>query len=235
MKRYTELTMDNLVMRGYEQHVDDSMVVVMFHGFTGHKTESSGLFRKLADQLEQAGISTIRYDWFGHGESDLTFDQIRVPLLIRQGNEILDDAFRRYRHVCLLGFSMGGAFAMHLVSNDIDRLILMAPAVNMKHIATDFFTDDGTQTHDVHGFVLHREFAEGFVDLDLMTPLEQYERPILFLQGEQDMAVSKAQTEALHARLQHSELMVLEGADHCFSSHDYHMAIASRIITFLKR
>ena len=227
--------MDNLVMRGYEQYVDDAMVVVMFHGFTGHKTESSGLFRKLADALEQSGISSLRYDWFGHGESDLTFDQIRVPLLVRQANEILDEAFRRYRRVCLLGFSMGGAIAMHVANNDIDRLILMAPAQNMKHIATDFFTDDDQQTHDVHGFVLHREFAEGFIDLDLQTPMQDYQRPVLLLQGEQDMAVSKTQTEALHAALHDSELMVLEGADHCFSSHAYHMALAARIIAFLNR
>ena len=101
MKKYVELQCDDLTMRGYLQGEGDS-VIVMFHGFTGHKTESNGLFRYIADGLEKQNIPTLRFDWFGHGESDLHFEEITVPLLKKQGKIIIDYALEHFKTVYLL-------------------------------------------------------------------------------------------------------------------------------------
>ena len=151
-------------MRGYEDQQSDECVV-LFHGFTGHKTETGGLFRKIADDLSAIHISTVRFDWFGHGESDYLFQEIRVPLLLEQAQVILNYAFSKYKTVHLLGFSMGGAFAIQSSTNKLTSLILLAPAINMGHIALDHFPEGSTaETVDLNTFVLHRDFATGFMN-----------------------------------------------------------------------
>jgi esterase/lipase len=234
MKQYVELELNGHIMRGYHQDAGNEKCLVMFHGFTGHKTENHGLFRHIADELERAGISTVRFDWFGHGESDYRFEQIRVPLLQDQAKVILDYAKKHYKHVSLLGFSMGGAFAMNQVTTDIEKLCLMAPASNMAHIAEDYFRSSDEVLVDLSGFLLHYKFANGFKDMDICPVMEEYKNPVLIIQGEKDLAVPLEQTEKLHQKIPTSKLIVVKQADHCFTRHDYHLEVINHLVDFLR-
>ena len=46
-------------------------LVIICHGFTGNKY--SLLLKSLANDLEAAGIASIRFDFNGHGKSEATF------------------------------------------------------------------------------------------------------------------------------------------------------------------
>lgn len=234
MKTYVELPVEPHTIRGIEDRVSDQ-VVVFFHGFTGNKTESSRLFFHLANDLANKEISTLRFDWLGHGESDLEFVDARVPLLEQQANIVLAYAKERYEKVYLLGFSMGGAFAMHHVTNDIEKLILLAPAYHMGNIKERMFQDIEEDTVDMSGFVFHRDFASGFKTMNCWDNTHHYEGPVLIIQGGQDKAVSAESSKALHDSLPNSEYLYFEASDHCFHHRDYHRQISARLKDFLTK
>jgi alpha-beta hydrolase superfamily lysophospholipase len=232
MKQHVTNTVRNHVIRGYEDRRSDT-VVVFFHGFTGHMAESGRLFYDLAERFAAGGYSTLRFDWLGHGESDLAFDEIRVPLLQEQAKVVLDYAKQNYKTIHLLGFSMGGAFAMNALDDTIETAILLAPAFNMSNIAEYYFKDTTSDLRDLGGILLHRAFAEGFRALDTLKNAKRFKRPILLVQGEMDQAVPLGQTEYLHEQLPTSRLVVVPEADHCFHRQSQHHNIAETILAFL--
>lgn len=232
MKTYQEWTINNAVFRGYEDRVSDH-VIVFFHGYTGHKAESGRLFYHLSEQLTKQGISTIRFDWFGHGESDMEFVDIRVPMLQAQANMVLDYALEHYQSVTLLGFSMGGAFAMHHVRNSIDKLILLAPAFMMSGMKKHQFDGVEGDTMDLGGIVLHKEFLAGFEHMTMLENTKQYQGPILILQGEEDQAVPPRLAKYLKEEVPHSILELYPGSDHCFHNRETHTILGDRIIQFM--
>src|SRR2546426_5960176 len=49
--------------------------VVLFHGFTGDRMESHWLFVKCSRALALAGIASLRFDFYGSGESEGEFSE----------------------------------------------------------------------------------------------------------------------------------------------------------------
>src|SRR5437867_8314985 len=52
--------------------------VVFFHGFTGDRMESHWMFVKCSRALARAGIASLRFDFYGSGESDGEFPEITL-------------------------------------------------------------------------------------------------------------------------------------------------------------
>src|SRR5437867_11466797 len=89
--------------------------VVLFHGFTGDRMESHWLFVKCARALARAGVASLRFDFFGSGESDGTFRQATLQGEIEDARAAVN-FFRRQKgihqeRIGLLGPSLGGAIA----------------------------------------------------------------------------------------------------------------------------
>ena len=111
-------------------------LVMILHGFTGNKNEP--LLTTLADNLEKAGIASIRFDFNGHGESEGNFSDMTVL------NEI-EDAKKVYNYVSKLqgvtsvsiaGHSQGGVVtsmvAGELGTKKVKCIALMAPAAVLR-------------------------------------------------------------------------------------------------------
>ena len=59
-------------------------LVVMYHGFTGNKTEPAGHFRSLSRLLLVENMGSIRMDFSGNGESDGEFKDFTFDTLIAE-------------------------------------------------------------------------------------------------------------------------------------------------------
>ncbi|MGE5326428.1 MAG: alpha/beta hydrolase, partial [Deltaproteobacteria bacterium] len=89
--------------------------VVFFHGFTGDRMESHWMFVKCARALADAGIASLRFDFYGSGESDGTFREVTLLGEVSDARAAVS-FFRRQKcidagRVGLCGLSMGGAVA----------------------------------------------------------------------------------------------------------------------------
>src|SRR3972149_4115310 len=82
-------------------------ILIMAHGFSSNKNTKN--FVKLSEMLRTKGISSFRFDFWGHGESDGKFENITI-------SEAVDDILNAikfvkelgYKNIGLLGSSFGG-------------------------------------------------------------------------------------------------------------------------------
>ncbi|HKL47852.1 MAG TPA: alpha/beta fold hydrolase [Candidatus Izemoplasmatales bacterium] len=236
MKKYIELKLNHLVMRGFEHSRSNGACLVMFHGFTGNKMETNRMFLNIDKMLDFTDISTLRFDWFGHGESDLDFSELDVELLLKQGQKIINYAKNIYRKVYVLGFSMGGAVAMNLLDLEPDKLILISPAINMYDITINNYRNNQMLNEglvDLRGFCLSKNFVESFKKLHYKKPISCYKKPVLLIHGTKDQSVPIELSRSLSQGVNLIKFIEIDGADHGYGRYQYMETINQSIKQFL--
>lgn len=202
---------------------------MILHGFTGNKNEP--LLTTLADNLEKAGITSIRFDFNGHGESDGDFSDMTVL------NEI-EDAKKVYNYVSKLpnvtsisiaGHSQGGVVtsmvASELGTKKVKCIALMAPAAVLRDDAIRGKVFDKTydpmnppQYVEIFGgHKVGRNYILTAQTLPIYETAEKFQGPALMIHGTGDVIVPY--TYSLHYQhiYSQSQLELLHGFDHGFS------------------
>src|ERR1700693_4699213 len=86
-------------------------LAVLCHGFLSNKNSATNM--ALTGMLLPQGIATLRFDFFGHGDSEGPFEQITVGIAVQQTLAALGLAGSRgYRKIALVGSSFGGLVAI---------------------------------------------------------------------------------------------------------------------------
>ncbi|MCX8183713.1 MAG: alpha/beta fold hydrolase, partial [Crenarchaeota archaeon] len=108
--------------------------VLFLHGFTGSKTEAGRLFTDMARVLCSAGYASLRFDFRGHGDSPLSFEEFRISTAVEDAQNAAShlkslgevDASR----LAVIGLSMGGGVAVKTVAgrDDVAALVLLSAA-----------------------------------------------------------------------------------------------------------
>jgi pimeloyl-ACP methyl ester carboxylesterase len=82
-------------------------LAVLCHGFLSNKNSATN--RALTAMLLPQGIATLRFDFFGHGDSEGPFEKLTVGIAVQQTLAALGLAGSRgYRKIGLVGSSFGG-------------------------------------------------------------------------------------------------------------------------------
>ncbi|HVB44701.1 MAG TPA: alpha/beta fold hydrolase [Streptosporangiaceae bacterium] len=214
--------------------------VVMVHG-GGVTREEGGFFTRLATGFAEAGVSSLRYDLRGHGESDgrqeentltVHLNDIRVALAyVRQ----VASATR----VSLLGASFGGGLAAYYAARcpaEIARLVLLNPQLNYKdryvdqkpYWSADYLCDEAAQRLERDGYISHsptvRHGRAMLNEVFWIRPwqvIEEIAAPTLIVHGTEDTFVSieGSRQAASQFRAAH-RLVEIDGAEHGFAVHN---------------
>ena len=220
-------------------------LVIMLHGFTGHKMESGFLFVTAAREFAKKNISVLRFDFLGSGESDGVFHEMTFNKEKAQARAVLEDVMTWpwVKKIYLLGFSMGGALAAQLAAEfntTIDKLVLWSPAglmnEKMKNLMPLFEVKGITTSGhvDYNGLPLGLDFVEEMSQLNLFEGIETYTGPVLIIQGTQDDAVSP-QTLQHYKRVYKQSIRVctIHGANHTYTSIPWRQCLIQKTQTFL--
>jgi alpha/beta superfamily hydrolase len=173
-------------------------LVVMCHGFTGSRTESMFLFVRLSRFLERKGIASLRFDFYGSGESDGEFGEMTFSGECRDLETVLGwvRKERQAGHgpVYLLGLSMGGAVVSVMAprQKDLAGIILLNPASNMRGFVEERAPDAArtiSGAWDWMGLKIGKAFVNDLKRKDILGDAEGYEGKALLVVGMKDQAV----------------------------------------------
>jgi alpha/beta superfamily hydrolase/peroxiredoxin len=207
-------------------------MVVFCHGFGG--TKEGPLFELITDSLQKHGISSIRFDFNGHGESEGKFEEMTVPNEINDAKKVIEYVrdLRYVSKIALVGHSQGGVVASMTageLGSDISAVVLMAPAAVLRDDAIRGSTF-GKQYNplDPPEYVelwgpqrLGRNYIKTAFSLPIYETAANYHGPALIIHGNGDRIVPYTYGLRFHQQWKGSEYVLQEYFDHGFSQNIY--------------
>jgi pimeloyl-ACP methyl ester carboxylesterase len=220
-------------------------LIVLCHGFTTSKDGRT--YVRLEDLLNQEELSTFRFDFFGHGESEGELARVTI-------SEAMDDVCSAlrvvkdsgYERIGLMGSSFGG-LACILTAGRNDELFVLA----LKSPVSDYLglliaKDHGhdIETWKTEGFVFI-EAADGkkvrldysfFADAERVKGYalaRKIKAPTLIVHGDRDETVPLAHSQKASALIPYCRLEVIQGADHVYSQPEHFDKMLDLISAFI--
>lgn len=181
---------------GMLHETGSNKVIILCHGFKGHKCENKRLFVEAARAFCQEGYDVLRFDFYGSGDSEGEFEDTLVSTNIIN----LQDAYkfvkqRGYQDVAILGISMGAATAILTVNKlDVKVLVLWSSVPDMHRVFDSTIkhfgpVDPGKIVFEYEGWNIKRNFWEDAVQFDIMSELAKITIPKFIVQGTDDEPV----------------------------------------------
>lgn len=245
MLKHIELkNKDGKTLRGYLNFPVDcnGILVLMYHGFTGNKTEHGGHFRDFARLLANNNIASLRMDFSGNGESDGSFPDFTFDTMISEAHLLLDYCLQLegVKEVVLLGFSMGGAIAAYIASKrpqDVSKLLLWSPAGNIVDLIKRRFENNKKLENgnvDLGNFELSKEMYASLDNYDLHSDLDNYKKLVYIIHGKKDLAVDYSIGEDYARRFSNSKIRIIESAGHGYDRREEKQELLNESLKFLK-
>ena len=211
-----------------------SKLGVLCHGFLSNKNSSTN--KTLTRLLAERNIATLRFDFFGQGESDGPFETITVSKAMRQAEAALEwGTSHGFRDLALVGSSFGGLIAILVAGHTraLRCLALKCPVPDFPELLNLEFGPQGMaewrRTHsipDVTGGSARIPLQYGFYEDCLRH--RGYDAaagivcPTLIVQGDTDELVPLHQAQRLREAIPApARLEIVAGADHGFSKADH--------------
>lgn len=221
--------------------------VVLFHGFTGDRMESHWIFVKCSRALAQAGFASLRFDFYGSGESSGDFREMTLRGEIADGRAAV--AFLRAQkeiapeRVGLLGLSLGGAVAAALAPSVKAKVIVLWSALAhtarlrdlLKKAPKKIPGKPGACEYDARE--INPRLEEDLLKVEPIRHLARYKGPTLIVHADNDQAVplSHARDFFQAAGADTKELAVVAGADHVYSSIPWEQEVIVRTVDWFGR
>ena len=216
--------------------------VLFFHGFTGDRMESHWIFIKCARALAREGMASLRFDFYGSGESDGEFREMTLTGEI--GDAMSAAKFLRSQkavdsaRIGICGLSMGGAVAACVARRARARSLVLWSAVAHTELFLDLARDRTHPVHDGSGLVEYdaREVSPRFLEnagqWHPMRELARYKGATLIIQPEKDESVPAGHADDLFniSPALAKEKIFIPGADHTFTSILWEREVIARTV-----
>jgi len=216
-------------------------IAVLCHGFLSGKNSTTN--RTLTRLLNNHGIATFCFDFFGQGDSQGPFEDLTTSLAVEQATAALDlMTANGFSRIGLVGSSFGGLVAILTAAQrrDIACLALKCPVVDFaEELRITFGLEELARwqaTDTIPNMMggsdrvrLRYGFYEDCLKQIAYEPAKQITVPTLIVQGEQDECVPLHQSRRLHDSLGGvKRLDLLPDADHQFTRReDFHQMTTS--------
>ncbi len=241
MQEYYELKTPKGIMRGFIHRpmLNQYPICLIFHGFTGQCTGTKFSYVTIARQLEKKGIATLRLDFLGTGESDLSFIDMTFKEELACASRMLEEVLKmkEVTEVYVMGHSMGGAIASELAKQFplcIKKLCLWAPALNLPD-AIQYLTGQVKQanSYDHNGFEISDAFVEDICSRDLYKGLDIYKNKLMIIHGSQDTTVPYNISDKYLKYYHKPKFYCIENASHNFDKLEHIQEVIKLTCQFL--
>jgi dipeptidyl aminopeptidase/acylaminoacyl peptidase len=211
-----------------------SPAILFLHGFTATKSESHRLFVKAARELARAGMTSLRFDFRGWGDSGGESEESSISTMVEDARVATDFLLSQHgvdaNRLGYIGMSTGGAAAALATGHDprVKSLALWNAVADGRQIIGNLVTPQRVQSlaasgrADYNGNMISQRFVQEFTVMQPAATLARRPIPTLLVQAGKDMSVHPSQVEIYEQALQEKAARVgkflLADADHIFSS-----------------
>lgn len=184
---------------------DHSPIVLSLIGRTSQrkKRQYVNFFPRLASDL---GITTVIFDYSGHGESPLNFDDVRPAQHSLEVVTVFDWIMKNYpgRKIFVIGSSYGGYMAARLFNfRKVDGLIFRAPAMYDSDHFYDLLVDQvSAATQD---FRNNKELVDAH---PYLRSAPEFEGDVLVITHEHDEHIPRVVTDVFRDRFNAQEVVI---------------------------
>ncbi len=207
--------------------------VLLLHGFASNKDEVAGLYVRLSEKLFKAGISTLRIDFRGWGDSSFPMELSSIDNMILDAEEALQwlKSRKDVGDVAIHGFSLGAGVAINVAANNNKNIKAMGlwSAVStfeseqeeMESISMDAVNKamtEGKAEFDLgwRSVTLGKDFFDSLSKYDLLKDYENYKGNVIMIAGAEDeLVVSLEILGSLAA--DRTETVAIANAGHIFA------------------
>ena len=220
-------------------------VVILCHGFMGHKDSVTN--RMLSDHLARQSISTLRFDFFGHGQSDGDIKDLLLTTIVAQTESALSlMQGHGFTRVGLLGSSFGGLVATLVAAKApvLAALALRCPVADFPVLlrqkfgraAIDLWRRLGRVPPTFGHIPMHFRFFEDCERHDAFRAAQKLRVPTTIVHGDQDDVIPVTQARDLYAQIPAEKaLHIMAGADHRFSDPKQFSRMTGLLMAWLTR
>lgn len=201
-------------------------IIILCHGFSTSK--NSGTYLALKDRLSRHNISTFRFDFYGHGESEGKFEDITI-------SEAVDDILQAieflvsedFKNIGLMGSSFGGIASIMAASktNRLFTLALKSPVSNYTNNEIETKSEAELldwkkkgyryyESGDGRKLRLNYTFYEDFKNNDGYKAAPKIMVPTLIVHGDADEIVPFKQSVKTSKLIPDCKLHPVKGANH---------------------
>ncbi|MDO6567605.1 alpha/beta fold hydrolase [Alteromonas sp. 1_MG-2023] len=216
--------------------ITKSGAVLFIHGWAGQKDEVGDLYKDLAKQLSAHCIASLRFDVRGEAEREASNYLLDSTFASRvedaqSGLDYLQDKYPKLPLV-VVGFSLGGATAMELVSehpDTFDGVVLWSTALNPNEIVTNADTFKEVREALSEGesilkswadFTLTRKHLVGMLGYNPIRNLGAFKGQMLAIRGSNDYLPAHEKTIFEASNAVREDAYYIGGADHIFNVYE---------------
>lgn len=234
-------------------NIEKSPAILVCHGLGGQKAGRNRTYVELAQALAKNGITVLRIDFRGSGDSEGNTADITVESKVSDAQKALDFLQQDQRvdasKIGLFGRSLGGAVAVITAQRrqTVKSLVLWAPVFNGDQWRNDWIAltkghinpEKTSHLTTIRGQHYGMPFFHELFSLKLENDMHIIENvPFLVIHGEQDKEVHASHSERydeLRKQAAHSKFIRLPQGDHGFSRKEDQTYAIEQTIQWFKR
>lgn len=211
--------------------------VILAHGITVEKNEG-GFYRRLANLLAKNQLTSLRFDFRGHGDSSGEFSKITIKGEINDLSAAVNLLKAiGYKKIAIVGTSFGASVAVLYAKRKpatISSLTLLCPVLDYKRTflepetewAQQWFTQKAiskakqTGKLNLDGFHLGYNLLQEFRRFKPGETLLTLNIPTLIVHGKEDSMVPYEVAQYYGKKYQKGNFLSIQNADHGFEGYE---------------
>jgi len=208
-------------------------IVIFCHGYRGTSVGPSRFFVRVANTLQEFGISSLRFDQYGSGNSEGNFYDSSFNDWVNTAKAIAEEYLEQGYKVALFGQSMGSAAAIFVGSelSSISSIVAWVPDPNVEPFE---YPDSGCIEEG--GQRVQASYWQEAHDQKIADRLANVKSPTYIVQCTADEYVNVQNRNAITQNAQaHHIVDVYEGYAHSNWSYNQAEEIIKKSVNFIKK
>lgn len=223
----------------------DRLLVVMVHGFPGHKHYHDDLYPHLATSLLDKGFHSLMFDFRGCGESDGHHQDFTFDIANEDFQNILSWAKDlNYEHFIFIGEGLGATFCAMNHEESVIGSVFLWPMVDLPLIAENVFhASKVADEFKKAGYTLTEtdristDFIESLEKTDITGYLENASGPTLVMHGARDEVSPISQLDLIrnHSKSGRIDITSFHDGIHGLTALNHRKVMFYHITKFIER